>query len=374
MEVVVIGGGVAGLETAAALLTVAGPRVRVRVIEPNSQFVYRPMAVAEPFGLGEARRYNLERIATDLGFELVHGTVDWVASSAQRVLLRDGRELAYDALVVALGARPQPAWDHTLTFGGPRDVRTMRALVDEVAEGRTQSVAFVVPRGVTWPLPLYELALMTARTAEEAGREAEIALFTPEAEPLGMLGHEASLDVAEELHAAGVRYRCREPVDVTYDGGVSIPAEEVTVEFDRVVAVPQLKGPGLRGVPHDVYGFIPIDAHGRVRGADHLYAAGDCTDYPIKQGGIATQQADAVADSVAKVAGAGIEPRRFPEVIRAQLLTGTGARFLRGDREPRATHLSKGSGTPLWWPAVKIAGAHLAPYLASLDDRPVGAA
>jgi len=72
-----------------------------------------------------------------------------------------------------------------------------------------------------------------------------------------------------------------------------------------VVALPQLEGPRLPGLPADGLGFIQIDEHARVVGLDDVYAAGDATDFPIKQGGIATQQADA---AVEMIAGRHLEP------------------------------------------------------------------
>jgi sulfide:quinone oxidoreductase len=140
------------------------------------------------------------------------------------------------------------------------------------------------------------------------------------------------------------------------------------VHFERVVSVPRLAGPAPRGIPCDEHGFIPVDPHGLVRGREHVYAAGDGTDYPVKHGAIATQQADAVAEVIAKRAGAGIDPRPMRAVLRAELFTGAPDRhFLRADLGSRATPVSEASAAPAWWPASKVAGQFLAPYLAAQD-------
>src|SRR5262249_56024430 len=68
-----------------------------------------------------------------------------------------------------------------------------------------------------------------------------------------------------------------------------------SVGADAAVAAPQLVGPALPGLPHDGGGFVPTDLEGRVRGTTDIYAAGDATQFRPKQGGLATQQADAVA-------------------------------------------------------------------------------
>ena len=373
LEVVIAGGGVAGLEAVMALRAVAGARVSIKLVTPGDEFVYMPLAPGEPFGVADVRRHSLERIADDFDVELVRDTLAWVAPDAQRVFTGSGEEIAYDALVLALGARRGPAWQHVLTFGGPDDSEAMRALVDEVEHGDVGSVAFVVPEGVTWPLPLYELALLTAARAHEKGLETDLAVFTPEREPLHVFGRDASRDVAAQLEQAGIRVARSAKVEVTPDGDLVTPHEEWPLRFERVVALPRLYGPAPRGIPHDDDGFIPIDSHGMVHGVQHVYAAGDGTTYPVKHGGIAAQQADAVAELIAKRAGAGIEPRPFRPVLRAQLMTGGEPRYLRADIHSRATEHSQASEKPLWWPTAKIAAVHLAPYLAAQEGRAAAA-
>src|SRR3954469_21682495 len=56
LQVLVVGGGVAGLETVMALRALAGSRVRIKLLTPDAEFVYRAMSVAEPFEAGSAKR------------------------------------------------------------------------------------------------------------------------------------------------------------------------------------------------------------------------------------------------------------------------------------------------------------------------------
>jgi sulfide:quinone oxidoreductase len=133
------------------------------------------------------------------------------------------------------------------------------------------------------------------------------------------------------------------------------------------VSLPGLDGPALPGLPADGDGFIPVDGYGRVLGWSGVYAAGDGTSFPIKQGGLATQQADAVAEAIAAEAGAPVEPEPFRPVLRGMLLTGGDDRWLRnpvagGDGEGQV------SGQSLWWPPTKIAGRYIAAYLFGRDE------
>jgi sulfide:quinone oxidoreductase len=88
------------------------------------------------------------------------------------------------------------------------------------------------------------------------------------------------------------------------------------------VSVPVLEGPALAGLPADSRGYLPVDANGRVAGIAGVYAAGDATSFPVKQGGLATQQADAAAAAVAADLGLGPDPEPFQPVMRGLLLTG----------------------------------------------------
>ena len=115
-HVVVAGAGVAGLETALALQALAPQRVSVELIAPESEFVYRPLAVAEPFQVGEVRRFPLARLVEAAGAELRPGTLAAVDPEEKRAALTDGSTVEYDVLVLASGAQSLPAVPGALTF------------------------------------------------------------------------------------------------------------------------------------------------------------------------------------------------------------------------------------------------------------------
>jgi sulfide:quinone oxidoreductase len=89
----------------------------------------------------------------------------------------------------------------------------------------------------------------------------------------------------------------------------------------------------------------------------------------VKQGGLACQQADAAAESIAAQAGVSIEPSPFKPVLRGKLLTGSKPLYLRNDISGTAGDDSTSSGLTLWWPPGKVAGAYLAPYLAMREQQ-----
>jgi sulfide:quinone oxidoreductase len=365
-RVVIAGGGVAALETLIALRDLAGDGVDITLLAPEESFTYRPMTVAAPFAAGHANHYGLASIAAQYGAHLVQDAVAEVAAEEQAVRSRDGEWIAYDHLVLATGAHATPAYAHAITFGEDAEEAALHGLLRDTEEGYVKSVAFVVPNETTWPLPLYELALMTARQVWGMGSDRVRFLFvTPEERPLAIFGAGASDAVAGLLESAAIEFVGSAYTQVERGRLVVDPGGR-HIHVDRVVSLPRLEGMAIPGVPADADGFIPVDTHGRVAGLQGVYAAGDGTAFPIKQGGLATQQADAVAETIAAAAGAPVEPEPFRPVLRGMLLTGGDDRFLRsgvagGHESDVATHA-------LWWPPTKVSGRYLAPFLFDRDE------
>jgi sulfide:quinone oxidoreductase len=350
--VVIAGGGVAALEALMALHDLAGDRVRVTLVAPDPDFVYRPMSVAEPFGLGRPRRHPLMRIASDFGARALRARITAVIADERRVVLASGDTLSFDALILAPGARSLPAFEDAITFGAPGSVAAMRDLVGELERDTLRRVAFVAPTRVGWTPPLYELALMTGARARGHGSDSELFLITPERRPLEAFGTEPSGVVGGLLATAGVEF-----IGSTYadekPGALRLVPGGRELAIDRVVALPLVRGPELAGVPREPrFGFIPVDRHGRVNGLKDVYCAGDATAFPIKQGGLAAQQADAVAHHIAARYGAPVESSPWKPVLRGMLFAGEAQRFLRTD-EVGGEHAGAASSQALWWPPTK---------------------
>ena len=364
-SVLIAGGGVAALELMLALRALAEDRVEIELLSAGQEFVYRPLAVAEPFDVGKPHRFDLAAIAQDRGARVRVGTLAGVDAERRHAVTDDGHELDFDVLAIAVGARPREALPSALTFAGEESPRAFRGLLGELGPGGVERLAFAVPSGTVWALPLYELALMTSTYAAARGLDVRITLVTPEDAPLGLFGQRASNAIRALLDERGIAVRTGAYPTLVEDGRLVVtPGEPVAA--DRVVTLPVLEGPRLPGVPHDAGGFIPTDPYGRVEGLADVYAAGDATTFPVKQGGIATQQADAVARSIAAIAGAPVTPEPFRPVLRGLLLTGNTPAFVRADLRPGKGADSVLDMEPLWWPPSKIAGHYLSRYIATL--------
>ena len=63
-RVLIVGGGVAGIEAMLALHDLAGDRAALTLIADRPDFIYKPLLVEEPFGLDPAERRELAPLAT----------------------------------------------------------------------------------------------------------------------------------------------------------------------------------------------------------------------------------------------------------------------------------------------------------------------
>jgi sulfide:quinone oxidoreductase len=363
-HVVIAGGGIGALETLLALQSLAGDRVHISVLSPTRRLTYRALSVREPFGGEPAPHFDWERIAHDRGVRWVPDTLEEVLGDTRQVETRGGPPLRYDALVLAVGAHPGSGLPGALPFSGPRDVAAVREAIEGLKPGRRYAIAFVVPAGVAWTLPLYELALQTAAYARRRGLDLDLEIVTREADPLGVFGPEASAAVAQRLGAAGVRLRTGTFAQ-EYDEGRLWLELEGPLDVDLAIALPVLHGPAIAGLPVETGGFVPVDPYGRVRGLERVWAVGDMTTRPLRQGGLTAQQADvAAADIAASVAGADVDAKPYKPRLRGMLLTGDVPLYL--ERRASSPSGSEASERFLWWPPHKVVGRHLGPYLESL--------
>ncbi len=390
-HIVIAGGGVAAVEAVAALRALMGALPRITVVAPEAALTPRPASVAAPFGFGLPNALPYDAIRRHARFDLHPGTLAHVEADDHTVVDRLGESLRYDKLLIAVGAIARPALEGAISFGGPADVAAVERAVETSAR-----IAFVIPSASAWTLPAYELAIMAATELRGRSAETEVTIVTPEPAPLWVFGEQASEAIAELLSERGIAIRVGVKAAAVRPGELEL-ADGSVVAADSVIALPRLFGPAIPGLPHAAYGFIATDAHGRVAGVPDVFAAGDATSFPLKQGGLATQQADAAAEAIAAELGAAVTPTPFRPVMRGLLLTGGAPIYLRSaltlKGQPDASSARRFTRSPtstashhaLWWPPGKIAGRYLAPLLATArppllataqlqDLQPVGGA
>ncbi|MGZ8783216.1 MAG: FAD-dependent oxidoreductase [Gaiellaceae bacterium] len=359
----------AAIEGMLALRALAPERVEIELLGPERHFWNRPLSVGEPFGLGKPTRYEVADLvaAAGGGGTFTPGALEGVDASRHEVSTSVG-EFGYDILLVAVGAVRARVLPGAVTFRGPADDEAISGLLADLCSGAIRRVAFAVPSGQSWPLPLYELALLTAAHVRANDvRGVELVIATPEHEPLEVFGPAAAAAVRELLEEQGILLHTDSAPILHADGRLNVAGDR-TIEADVAVTLPRLRGPRLSGLPANADGFIPVDPYGRVVGTADVYAAGDSTDFPVKHGGIAAQLADAAAAAIAAQIGAGVEPEPFRPVVRALLLAGTHGLYLSGELPGPCRVRAVAPVVPSRSPA-KLRGRYLTHFLAAFDAR-----
>jgi len=352
-RVLIAGGGVAALEAMFCLRALLREKVDIELLTPEPIFFYRPLSVVR--GVRGVWRFELADLAEVAGAQLTLDALASVDAERHRGRTRHGAEIPYDFLVVACGALPRPVIRDALTFRGPADREAFAALVEAAGRSNNDAAAFCIPRGVSWTLPIYELAFSLRQEA----RSARITIRTFERRPLEILGSRASDTLSEHLRRASIELSLEDdPIRHPISGKETV-----------VVAAPVLEGQRVLGIPADDEGFIPTSRYGKIDGIDAGYAAGDVTDFPVSQGSLAADQADAAAEAIAAEIGIVLEPQLFRPVIRAAIVAGDRTIFARRDLDDPADEGTI-SDQPLWSPPAKIAARHLAPALAELAAHP----
>lgn len=365
-RVVVVGGGVTGAEGLLRLHRLGGDQLEITLVEPAAELRCRPLELAGTPGALAPTTVPIAVLVAQTGARWVRASLDWVDRTARVVHTVDGSSVPYDALLLALGARERPVAAPLSSLRGD-DVRAwLPDITAGIDSGRVGSIVFWVPEGPTWPLPLYELAFQTARHVRAESRDVRLQLATADPWPLYAFGEQAGQLVAGRLEAAGVRVSVNSNLSIVDTEHVRLDPGQVLLRAEEIVSLPRLIGPNVRGIPGFAGDrFLHVDERCRVKETDgRIFAAGDATDLPVKQGGVGAQQADAAAAEIAWLAGLTPRPNPFRPVLRCALATGDAPLYF-------SAHLIAGQGwraaaytEPPWPTAEKVIAEELGPFLA----------
>lgn len=335
-DVVILGGGIAGIEALMALADLGDNRLRLHLVADAEAFALPPQLLGAPWD-GPVVQIPLEPLCRAFGARFTRGLAVSVRVGARELTLAEAAPVSYDHLLAAPGARRALAYTDVRTLGFGR-------LPDALADS-SGSVALLVPAGASWTLPAYQLALLAAG----AGRDVRV--LTVEPEPLAVFG--------AATHAAAGAFLERHGVAV--ETGLALPGDLLLDALaDTVIALPLAAGPAITGLPLDEHGFIRADADMAV--APGVHAAGDASGARVKHGGLAAQQADAAAAEIVRACGGTPPPLPYLPLRRGKLTARDGeALYLRrrldGEDEGRTL------ADPLWQPASAISAPRLARWL-----------
>lgn len=357
----IIGGGVAALEAMLALNAISYSGADVHLFSPNSKFVLKPLAVASGFGRGGLLNFDLPKLAATAGATFHDSSVSEVITERQVIRLSDDSGFKYDYLIASQGTESLWCVPGAINYPGPAGNQAVTEALTTLRDREDAKVVVALPEGGTWPLPVYELALLIAA---ELGSGASLTIVTPEKSPLELFGKAATEKVSALLQEKNIE-TILETAPAEFRDGVLVATDGREVKADLAVAIPLLTGRRIPGLPYDRQGFIPVDDFGQIHEHSREFAAGDVTSFPIKFGSLAAEQADVAVAAIAAAAWGVAAPKPFKPVYRGTLVTAEGL-----------VDLGPGAGSSelyAWDPAEKINGKFLTPFLKAADPATLGA-
>jgi len=366
-RVVIVGGGVAALEAALVLHDLAGERATVEIYSARQDFVYRPYAVGRPFGT-VLKTYDLPALAVRCGARFHSDSIVSVDAETRRVDTFNGDSVPYDYVLIAAGASRQWPVSGATAFWGIGDVTDVEEIIRRLKARQIRRSAFTMPNAGCWSLPMYELALLTeAELSREGVEDCELTIVTPEDAPMQVFGDGVSKAVATLLGERGIEV-ISGTRPVGFHGGRLQAVPNASLDFDEVISLPRIEGRAVSGLIHDAEGFLRIDDHCRAMHRERVYAAGDITSFPVRQGGIAAQQADVAAEAIAAELGVPISPSALDPVLRGVLWTGYEPVYLQNRLGGGDGDTSTFSTEPPWKGGKeKIVARRLTSFLAEVD-------
>ena len=355
--IIVLGGGIGGTVAASRLRKMLSDEHRVVLVEREAKHVFSPSFLWLMIGERKADRISRPMAAlAKRGIDLVQGVIERI-DPVNRAVRVDGKELAGDYLVVAMGADLAPeavpglaqAGHNFYTLSGAESLRDARL---ELRSGRLIVLVSAVP--FKCPGAPNEAAMLLEYDCRKRGvrDRVKIDLYTAEPGPMPVAGPEVSRALRQMIEAKGIGYHPDHTATAVDPAQRRISfANGATADFDLLAYVPPHRAPqavrdaGMCGES----GWVPVDRGTLATKFPGVFAIGDVTGImlasigrPLPKAGVfAHDEAEVVAHNIVRaITGKGAE-RRF---------TGEGACFL----ETGDTRAAFGSGNFYAEPAPRI--------------------
>jgi sulfide:quinone oxidoreductase len=319
-SVVILGAGVGGLVTGARLRELLPPEDTITVVDRDASSVQGLSLLWVMRGWRGGEQVRVTPSALDRqGITFLQAQVDAIRPEAQRVDTSAG-ELAYDALVLALGATVKPA----MLPGLPEAIAAGRAgefytldgaarLYQQLTNLRQGRLVVMIARlPFKCPAAPYEGALLAADLLVERGvRDAvEVEVLTPEPQPMPVAGPVVGRALTSMLAERDIPLRTQTTVE-RVDGQELIVDSGERVPFDLLMVIPPHQAPEpVKRAGFSEPGWVPVDARTLRTSTDGVWALGDVSSITLTNGKplpkasvFAKGEAEAVAAGVARHLG-----------------------------------------------------------------------
>ena len=311
-RIVILGAGFAAL-TAARELRRRAPGANISLVSPSAEFVYLPSLIWIPPGIrkGSDLIIPLGRFLKKYRINHVSGSVTGLKNCG-RTILTDNGEIYNDALIIATGGRffnGMPGIEHALTLC--EGVPAAEAIGQRLRKMDGGSIAFGFGTNPREPSamrggPMFELLFGVDTWLRRQGKRDrfQLTFFNAAAEPGKRLGEKAVKGLLAEMKKRDIAAQLGYKIKAFSANTVSTEAAEIPA--DLILFMPGLTGPAWAdnsGIALSEGGFFPADEFCAVKGAEHVFVAGDAGSYPgpdwlPKQAHMADLQACAAAENL----------------------------------------------------------------------------
>ena len=310
----VLGGGVGGLVAANRLRDLLPAQHRVVLVDRERQHVFQPSLLWLAVGdrVPDDIRRPLAKLARK-GVEVLVGPIDAIDTRTSTVHV-GGRELAGDAIIVALGADLAPETIPGLAEAG-HNLYTLSGASAFCEALRTFTGGRIAVLTATpaykCPAAPYEMAMLIESVLRRRDMRARVQLdlYAAELGPMAVTGPKLSGQVRGAVEAKGIGYHPEHQVTTVDAGGQITFANGATADFDLLLYVPPHRAPAVvrdAGLL-DVSGWVAADRRTFETQTPGIFAIGDVTGIPLamgkplpKAGVFAHAQAEVVANNIAK--------------------------------------------------------------------------
>jgi NADH dehydrogenase len=337
MDILIIGGGFAGVWSAAAATRVArdhppadGNSLRVTLVSDSDEMVIRPRLYERDPG---RMSVQLDRVLKPIGVERVRARVTGIDTRARTVTTDDAdgprRVLKYDRLVLAAGSQVvQPNLPgreflfNVDTITGANALEQQLLQVAEPTHDRQREgalTAVVIGAGFTGLEVATELMGRLDELTGPGTPRARVVLVDRSNEVGAQLGEGPRPYITAALAQLGIEVRLGTTVGEVTDSHVRLSDDEIIPAHTVVWTVGMLASPLTQMIPgeRDAIGRLFVDEYLRVPTAPDVYAAGDTAAALVEDGHFAMQSCQH-ATPFGKFAGhnvaadlLGLEPASF---------------------------------------------------------------
>jgi sulfide:quinone oxidoreductase len=307
-EIVIVGGGTAGITAAAQLTRGWFNRLDVAVIEPSDKHYYQPLWTL--VGAGLAKKEATERSEKSV----MPRRVTWIRDAAttfdaeqNKLLTRDGKTITYDWLVIAAGLQINwgkiPGLQESIGKEGVcsnYSYGTVDSTWEAIRNFRGGTAVFTNPSGAVkcGGAPQKIMYLADDRFREAGVREkTEIIYASALPNIFAVEPYKTTLEGVVARKQIDCRFR-HELVEVRSNSREAVlknldTQEQVTLHYDLLHVTPPMGPPAFLSASPlaDKEGWVDVDSETlRHRRFANVFALGDCSNLPTSKTGAAIRK------------------------------------------------------------------------------------